>query len=203
MLVCRRHSTVVILWFGWLPHQSLGSSNSGCSKSAMKKKILFINIHFFFSPSKPVGVLAGHSEGITHIDSRGDGRYLISNGKVQSKMNLSPIHTQYFQRTKQLNCGTCVEWLQLKRHALVVQETIAWERIIRLQQQPPCPTMHHCSLIVDTVWCKRSSGVIFHLHSLLVSDTFTLDHMMAGSIVWYSIGYCYFFFFPSSHSPPI
>ncbi|KAB0793266.1 hypothetical protein PPYR_12886 [Photinus pyralis] len=33
---------------------------------------------------KPVGVLAGHRDGITFIDSRGDGRHLISNSKDQS-----------------------------------------------------------------------------------------------------------------------
>lgn len=31
----------------------------------------------------PVGVFAGHSDGITHIDPRGDGRHLISNSKDQ------------------------------------------------------------------------------------------------------------------------
>lgn len=33
---------------------------------------------------KPVGFLAGHMDGITFIDSRGDGRHLISNSKDQS-----------------------------------------------------------------------------------------------------------------------
>lgn len=33
---------------------------------------------------RPVGVLAGHMDGITHIDSRGDGRYLITNCKDQT-----------------------------------------------------------------------------------------------------------------------
>jgi WD repeat-containing protein 23 len=33
---------------------------------------------------KPAGVLTGHLEGITFIDSRGDGRYFISNGKDQT-----------------------------------------------------------------------------------------------------------------------
>lgn len=33
---------------------------------------------------KPVGVLAGHRDGITYIDSKGDGRHLISNSKDQS-----------------------------------------------------------------------------------------------------------------------
>lgn len=33
---------------------------------------------------KPAGVMMGHLEGITFIDSRGDGRYFISNGKDQT-----------------------------------------------------------------------------------------------------------------------
>ncbi|XP_040210519.1 DDB1- and CUL4-associated factor 11 isoform X2 [Rana temporaria] len=33
---------------------------------------------------KPVGVLAGHQDGITYIDSKGDARYLLSNSKDQS-----------------------------------------------------------------------------------------------------------------------
>ncbi|KAG1664335.1 hypothetical protein FOA52_011649 [Chlamydomonas sp. UWO 241] len=32
---------------------------------------------------KPVGVFVGHTEGLTHLDSKGDGRYLISNSKDQ------------------------------------------------------------------------------------------------------------------------
>ncbi|VEN35785.1 unnamed protein product [Callosobruchus maculatus] len=36
------------------------------------------------STAKPVGVLAGHTDGVTFIDSRGDGRHLISNSKDQS-----------------------------------------------------------------------------------------------------------------------
>ncbi|KAF5462574.1 hypothetical protein F2P56_018565 [Juglans regia] len=38
----------------------------------------------FVARDKPAGVLMGHLEGITFIDSRGDGRYLISNGKDQT-----------------------------------------------------------------------------------------------------------------------
>ncbi|PIN26081.1 WD40 repeat-containing protein [Handroanthus impetiginosus] len=38
----------------------------------------------FRAIDKPAGVLTGHLEGITFIDSRGDGRYLISNGKDQA-----------------------------------------------------------------------------------------------------------------------
>lgn len=32
----------------------------------------------------PVGVFIGHTEGVAHLDSKGDGRYLISNGKDQA-----------------------------------------------------------------------------------------------------------------------
>ncbi|XP_050237415.1 LEC14B protein isoform X1 [Mercurialis annua] len=38
----------------------------------------------FIARGRPAGVLAGHLEGITFLDSRGDGRYLISNGKDQT-----------------------------------------------------------------------------------------------------------------------
>ncbi len=33
--------------------------------------------------SRPSGVLVGHSEGITYVTSKGDNRYLASNGKDQ------------------------------------------------------------------------------------------------------------------------
>ena len=33
---------------------------------------------------RPVGLLAGHVDGVTFIDSRGDGRHLITNSKDQS-----------------------------------------------------------------------------------------------------------------------
>jgi WD repeat-containing protein 23 len=32
----------------------------------------------------PVGTFPGHLEGITFIDSKGDGRYCVSNGKDQT-----------------------------------------------------------------------------------------------------------------------
>jgi WD repeat-containing protein 23 len=33
---------------------------------------------------KPSGVLVGHTEGITNVAAKGDGRYVISNGKDQA-----------------------------------------------------------------------------------------------------------------------
>lgn len=33
---------------------------------------------------KPSGVLIGHTEGITYVSAKGDGRYIISNGKDQT-----------------------------------------------------------------------------------------------------------------------
>ncbi|WOH01635.1 hypothetical protein DCAR_0521019 [Daucus carota subsp. sativus] len=55
---------------------------------------------------KAAGVLMGHLEGVTYLDSRGDGRYLISNGKDQtiklwdirkmsSNSNCRPIFRKY------------------------------------------------------------------------------------------------------------
>lgn len=34
--------------------------------------------------NRPAGAFVGHREGITYIDSKGDGRYVLSNGKEQS-----------------------------------------------------------------------------------------------------------------------
>lgn len=34
--------------------------------------------------NREVGVFAGHTEGLTYVDSKGDGRYLLSNGKDQT-----------------------------------------------------------------------------------------------------------------------
>lgn len=36
------------------------------------------------SNPKPVGILAGHEDGITYVDSKGDGRHLITNSKDQT-----------------------------------------------------------------------------------------------------------------------
>lgn len=33
--------------------------------------------------TKPSGVLVGHTEGITYVDPKGDGRFVLSNGKDQ------------------------------------------------------------------------------------------------------------------------
>lgn len=34
--------------------------------------------------ARPVGVLPGHSEGITWVESKGDDRYILSNSKDQT-----------------------------------------------------------------------------------------------------------------------
>ena len=38
------------------------------------------------SSPKPSGMLIGHTEGITHVGPKGDGRYVISNGKDQVRL---------------------------------------------------------------------------------------------------------------------
>jgi len=47
-----------------------------------------VHLNFFFL----AGILIGHREGITYISPKGDGRYLLSNGKDQS-MKLWDIRT--------------------------------------------------------------------------------------------------------------
>lgn len=49
--------------------------------------------------NRPAGVLIGHTEGITHLHPKNDGRYLLSNCKDQTarlwdirKVPLSPAH---------------------------------------------------------------------------------------------------------------
>lgn len=47
--------------------------------------------------SNPSGVLVGHTEGITHVTSKGDNRYLASNGKDQ-KMLLWDLRMMHSNR---------------------------------------------------------------------------------------------------------
>ena len=49
-----------------------------------------------------VGVFLGHNEGITHLDSKGDGRYLISNSKDQS-----------IKASRGGRCCCCCCWLEV------------------------------------------------------------------------------------------
>ncbi|KAJ2998170.1 hypothetical protein HDV02_004762 [Globomyces sp. JEL0801] len=40
--------------------------------------------------SRPAGLLIGHTEGITHLSAKGDGRYIVSNGKDQHYPRRTP-----------------------------------------------------------------------------------------------------------------
>ncbi|CAF1916537.1 unnamed protein product [Brassica napus] len=58
----------------------------------------------FIGRDKAAGVLVGHLEGVTFIDTRGDGRYFISNGKDQTiklwdirKMSATPPHAKNYE----------------------------------------------------------------------------------------------------------
>lgn len=46
--------------------------------------------------SRPSGILVGHAEGITYVTSKGDNRYLASNGKDQKMLlwDLRRMHSQ-------------------------------------------------------------------------------------------------------------
>ncbi|KAL7172275.1 hypothetical protein ACSBR2_031882 [Camellia fascicularis] len=62
----------------------------------------------FKAKGKPAGVLVGHVEGITFLDSRGDGRYFISNGKDQT-IKLWDIRKMSANATGKPGFG-CYEW---------------------------------------------------------------------------------------------
>lgn len=59
--------------------------------------------------SRPAGVFVGHIEGITYIDSKGDGRYILSNSKDQSaklwdvRMVMSPQDYDSIRHTRRVN----------------------------------------------------------------------------------------------------
>lgn len=54
----------------------------------------------FAASQKPSGVLIGHTEGITHVSPKGDGRYVISNGKDQVRCSLP--WREYYPHTRQI-----------------------------------------------------------------------------------------------------
>ncbi|KAF9302642.1 hypothetical protein BGZ74_005051 [Mortierella antarctica] len=56
----------------------------------------------------PSGVLVGHTEGITHVTSKGDNRYLASNGKDQKMLlwDLRMMHSNRHYRKMPPNRGT-------------------------------------------------------------------------------------------------
>ncbi|ETS63933.1 hypothetical protein PaG_02262 [Moesziomyces aphidis] len=60
------------------------------------------------SGGKPAGVLMGHTEGVTYVSPKGDGRYCISNGKDQScrLWDLRMMHSSAkFERMTHLDYG--------------------------------------------------------------------------------------------------
>ncbi|KAH9620356.1 hypothetical protein KSS87_005774 [Heliosperma pusillum] len=89
-------------WGQWVRVGSVGVTYRGEEKASDVNTVCFADEsgHLIFSGSddnlckvwdrrcfiargKPAGIMMGHLEGITFIDSRGDGRYFISNGKDQ------------------------------------------------------------------------------------------------------------------------
>jgi WD40 repeat protein len=63
--------------------------------------------------TKPSGVLVGHTEGITYVDPKGDGRFVLSNGKDQVRFSLT--HERAWNADEKtalhvdrpVSCGTC------------------------------------------------------------------------------------------------
>ncbi|OMO53754.1 hypothetical protein CCACVL1_28373 [Corchorus capsularis] len=73
----------------------------------------------FVPGGKAAGVLMGHLEGITFIDSRGDGRYLISNGKDQSTKlwDIRKMSTKVKNTPRQRDPGWDYRWMEYPNDA--------------------------------------------------------------------------------------
>ncbi|KHG27598.1 Uncharacterized protein F383_16229 [Gossypium arboreum] len=73
----------------------------------------------FGTRGKAAGVLIGHLEGITFIDSRGDGRYFISNGKDQTTklwdIRMMSSNTPYTRRPRDTDFD--YRWMDYPTHA--------------------------------------------------------------------------------------
>ena len=82
--------------------------------------------------AKPAGVLVGHSEGLTHLDSKGDGRYLLSNSKDQTarlwdvrKVRASFVHESTASAVQVIECRT--KWRHGERQS-------RWNGRVRLSE---------------------------------------------------------------------
>lgn len=73
-----------------------------------KLSFLFRDRRSLGASQKPSGVLVGHTEGITYVSAKGDGRYVISNGKDQA-MRLWDLRkmrsSQEFEAVESRNYG--------------------------------------------------------------------------------------------------
>ncbi len=70
----------------WLVHQMTVSLKFGMCHRRLRAVSNFFHRdrRSLGASPKPSGVLIGHTEGITYVSAKGDGRYVISNGKDQS-----------------------------------------------------------------------------------------------------------------------
>jgi len=60
--------------------------------------------------TKPSGVLVGHTEGVTFVAPKGDGRFVISNGKDQvssSSYRIVRTSLRGYAAIRHANFGTC------------------------------------------------------------------------------------------------
>lgn len=78
----------------------------------------------FISKGKAAGILMGHLEGITFIDSRGDGRYFISNGKDQTTKlwdirKMSSNAKEYTPRLRDSDWD--YRWMEYPPHAKILK----------------------------------------------------------------------------------
>jgi WD repeat-containing protein 23 len=92
------HDDVNAVCFGDLssPHLLYSGSDDGTVKVWDRRSIADL---------RPSGVFLGHKGGVTYVDSKGDGRYVVSNSKDQTAKlwDLRKVHTPEFAEQQEVN----------------------------------------------------------------------------------------------------
>ena len=88
VLISASDDTFLKVWyvhpFPLIPSHSLLSNPLTLLHSAPHNRKTCRDRRSLDSHAIPAGVLVGHTEGITYVSAKGDGRYVISNGKDQT-----------------------------------------------------------------------------------------------------------------------
>lgn len=94
VLVSASDDTFIKIWYANGDTSKVGRRSSGCIRDRRS----------LGASRRPSGVLVGHTEGITNVAPKGDGRYIISNGKDQAlrlwdlrKMHSSSVFGEFEQ----------------------------------------------------------------------------------------------------------
>ncbi|KAG8480963.1 hypothetical protein CXB51_025667 [Gossypium anomalum] len=126
----------------------------------------------FGTRGKAAGVLIGHLEGITFIDSRGDGRYFISNGKDQTTklwdIRKMSSNTPYTRRPRDTDFD--YRWMDYPTHARALKHPHD-QSLANNIQRPQCVAYFDSLLLLSHIgnlfWNLASSKLFLRPHDLI------------------------------------